>query len=58
MTTEVDKVAARQDAHEQVCAVRYEGINARLKRMEMMLWGACGGTLLVLAEAVLRLGKL
>lgn len=33
MTT-VDKTEARLNTHEQVCALRYEGICARLKRIE------------------------
>ena len=33
MTT-VDKTEARLNTHEEVCALRYEGICARLKRLE------------------------
>jgi histone acetyltransferase (RNA polymerase elongator complex component) len=33
MTT-VDKTEARLQTHEEVCSIRYEQINARLKRIE------------------------
>lgn len=33
MTT-VDKTEARLQTHEEICAIRYEQINARLKRIE------------------------
>lgn len=33
MTT-IDETKARLDTHEQVCAIRYESICARLKRLE------------------------
>jgi hypothetical protein len=42
-----DKVAAQLDTHEAVCAERYLGINARLKRLEGILI-ACAGTMIVL----------
>jgi hypothetical protein len=42
-----DKVAAQLDTHEAVCAERYLGINARLKRLESILI-ACAGTMIVL----------
>jgi len=32
--TTVDKTEARLNTHEEVCALRYEGICARLKRLE------------------------
>jgi len=42
-----DKVAAQLDTHEAVCAERYLGINARLKRLEGILI-TCAGTMIVL----------
>jgi hypothetical protein len=33
---------ARLNSHEAVCALRYEQINARLKRLEGILIKACG----------------
>jgi hypothetical protein len=41
------EVAAQLDTHEAVCAERYLGINARLKRLESILI-ACAGTMIVL----------
>ena len=38
----VDATDAKLSAHEQVCAERYSVINARLKRLESILIGACG----------------
>ena len=36
MTT-VDKTEARLQTHEEVCSIRYEQINARLKRIESIM---------------------
>ena len=33
---------ARLSTHEEVCAIRYEQINARLKRLEQILIGTAG----------------
>lgn len=41
MTT-IDATDARLDTHEQVCAFRYEQINARLKRLEGIIIKAFG----------------
>jgi hypothetical protein len=41
MTT-IDATDARLSSHEEVCALRYEVINARLKRLESILVTACG----------------
>ena len=38
----IDATDAKLSAHEQVCAERYAVINARLKRLEGILIGACG----------------
>lgn len=38
----IDATDAKLSAHEQVCAERYSVINARLKRLEGILIGACG----------------
>lgn len=57
-TAEVD---AKIDAHIDVCAVRYQGmdeqlrgVNARLKRLEQVLVGAAGGIILLLLSLVLK----
>jgi hypothetical protein len=38
----VDSTDARLTTHEEVCSLRYEQINARLKRIEGILIKACG----------------
>ena len=38
----VDATDARLDTHEEVCAMRYEQINARLKRLESIIIKAFG----------------
>jgi hypothetical protein len=32
--TTIDQTEARLNTHEQICALRYDGISARLKRIE------------------------
>jgi len=50
-----DKVAAQLDTHEAVCAERYLGINARLKRLELILFGSAGALILLLLNITLKL---
>lgn len=38
----IDVTEARISSHEEICALRYEVINARLKRLESILITACG----------------
>jgi 3-methyladenine DNA glycosylase/8-oxoguanine DNA glycosylase len=38
----IDATAARLTTHEEVCAMRYEQINARLKRLEGILMKTAG----------------
>jgi hypothetical protein len=51
MTT-IDKTDARLSTHEEVCAIRYEQINARLKRIESILIKAAGVMLLSMAGTI------
>jgi hypothetical protein len=46
---------ARLSTHEEVCAIRYESINARLKRLEQILMGTCGFIIVVLLGIALKL---
>jgi hypothetical protein len=48
----VDATDARLNTHEEVCAMRYEQINARLKRLEGILIKACGTMLVGMAGVV------
>jgi hypothetical protein len=43
---------ARLNSHEAVCALRYEQINARLKRLEGILIKACGIMLVGMAGVI------
>ena len=49
-----NEVEARLMTHEEVCAVRYEGINARLKRLEQILIGSAGFIIVLLLGLVLK----
>jgi hypothetical protein len=49
------EVEADLKTHEAVCAERYLGINARLKRLEVILLSAAGTLILLLVNIVLKL---
>lgn len=51
MTT-IDQTEARLNTHEEVCALRYEGICARLKRIEG-LGITVAGTIIMLLIGIL-----
>ena len=51
MTT-IDQTEARLNTHEEVCALRYEGICARLKRIEG-LGVTIAGTIILLLIGIL-----
>jgi hypothetical protein len=51
MTT-IDRTDARLSTHEEVCAIRYEQINARLKRIESILIKAAGVMLLSMGGTI------
>jgi hypothetical protein len=53
MTT-IDKTDARLSTHEEVCAIRYEQINARLKRLEHIIMQAAGVMILSMAGTIFR----
>jgi predicted nucleic acid-binding Zn ribbon protein len=48
----IDTTAAALSAHEQVCAERYEQINARLKRLENILIKVAGIMLVAMAGVI------
>jgi hypothetical protein len=54
MTT-IDATDARLSTHEEVCALRYEIINARLKRMETIMITCAGAMIMSMAGAVFML---
>ncbi len=54
MTT-IDATDARLSTHEEVCALRYEIIKARLKRMETIMITCAGAMIMSMAGAVFML---
>jgi hypothetical protein len=50
----VTEVDSRLNTHEAVCAERYDGINARLKRLETILIGSAGAIIILLLGLVLK----
>lgn len=55
MTT-IDQTEARLNTHEEVCALRYDGICARLKRLENIGVGAAGTIIMLLVTIVMKIG--
>jgi hypothetical protein len=50
----VGEVQGQLDTHEAVCAERYLGINARLKRLEQILIGSAGCIILLLLNLLVK----
>ena len=50
----IGEVQGQQDTHEAVCAERYLGINARLKRLEQILIGSAGCIILLLLNLLVK----
>jgi hypothetical protein len=51
MTT-IDATEARLSTHEQLCALRYEQINARLKRIEAIMMKTAGIMIVSMAGTI------
>jgi hypothetical protein len=51
MTT-IDATDARLQTHEEICAIRYEQINARLKRLEAIMLKTAGVMILSMAGTI------
>ena len=51
---QIQEVDNRLSTHEEVCALRYEAINARLKRLEGILMASAGAIILLLLSIVLK----
>jgi len=51
MTT-IDKTDARLSTHEEICALRYEQINARLKRIETIMIQTAGVMILSMSGTI------
>jgi hypothetical protein len=50
----IDQVKGQLDTHEAVCAERYLGINARLKRLEQILIGSAAFIIALLLSLVVK----
>jgi hypothetical protein len=50
--TTIDKTDARLSTHEEVCAIRYEQINARLKRIEAIMMKTAGLMIVSMAGTI------
>ena len=48
----IDATDARLSTHEEICAMRYEQINARLKRLEGVIIKASGVMLVSMAGVI------
>jgi hypothetical protein len=48
----VDATEARLSTHEEVCAIRYDQINARLKRIEGIMMKTAGVMILSMAGTI------
>jgi len=54
MSSQPEEIASRLSTHEEVCSIRYEAINARLKRLESILMASAGAIILLLLSIVLK----
>ena len=52
MMNTIDATDARLSTHEEICAIRYEQINARLKRIEGILMKTAGIMILSMAGTI------
>ncbi len=50
----IDKNEAALSEHEAICAERYIGINARLKRLEQILMGSTAFIIAILLSLLLK----
>jgi hypothetical protein len=50
----INEVEAKLMTHEAVCAERYAGINARLKRLEQILMASAGTIIVLLIGLVVK----
>lgn len=48
----INETEARLNSHEALCALRYDQINARLKRLESILLKTCGVLLVAMAGVI------
>jgi hypothetical protein len=51
---DIQDIEHRISTHEEICALRYEQINARLKRLEQIILGAFGTVILLLINNLIK----
>jgi hypothetical protein len=51
----IDQTEARLNTHEEVCAIRYEGLCARLKRLESVGLTVAGTIIMMLLGIILKM---
>lgn len=52
---EIDQTEARLTTHEAVCALRYDGLCARLKRLENVGIGIAGAIIMLLLGIIVKM---
>ena len=52
----IEHTEAKLETHEQVCAVRYDGLCARLKRLENVGLAVAGAIIVLLVNIVMKIG--
>lgn len=52
----IDETRAKLEKHEAICELRYDSINARLKRIETILIGSAGFIIACLLGIALKVG--
>lgn len=53
---DIDETKARLQTHEEVCALRYEGLCARLKRLEGVGMTVAGAIIMLLLGIIVKMG--
>lgn len=51
----ITRTEARLDSHEELCALRYDAINARLKRLEGILIASAGFVIAALTAIAFKI---
>jgi hypothetical protein len=53
--TSIDQTEARLNTHEEICALRYDGICARLKRIENLGVTVAGAIIMLLISIIAKM---
>jgi hypothetical protein len=53
--TSIDQTEARLNTHEEICALRYDGISARLKRIENLGVTVAGAIIMLLISIIAKM---